>query len=232
MPILTPRKLWNYLVRLVVVIAGLFLFATGDVFTYRSNTGLGPWDVLHQGISLHTPITFGQAIILVGVVIILAGLLLRVYPGVATLLNMLLVGIFVDLQLHLNWLPDLSHTSLLLRLFIDIIGVFITGLGTALYIIPHLGAGPRDGLMLRLHTLTKIRIGVVRALIECSVLVIGFLLGGTVGIGTLIFAFGIGPCVEFGFYLLRKIPPLVNLSASERKKDTHKSAQQSLELVD
>lgn len=209
----TTRKLWNYVVRLFVLISGLFLFATGIVFTYRSNVGLGPWDVLHLGISRHTPITFGQANIVVGAIVILAGLFLRVYPGVGTILNMVLVGLFVDLQLRLNWLPDFSNASLLVRLLINVSGVFITGIGTALYISPHLGAGPRDGLMMRLHILTKTRIAIVRALIECSALVFGFFLGGTVGVGTLIFAFGIGPCVEVGFYLIKKFLLLTRLGA-------------------
>ena len=211
----TSRQLWNYVVRLFVVVSGLFLFATGIVFTYRSNMGLGPWDVLHLGISRHTPLTFGQANIVVGAIIILAGLLLRVYPGVATILNMVLVGLFVDLQLRLNLLPDFSTAPLLVRLLIDVIGVFITGIGTALYISPRLGAGPRDGLMMRLHVLTKARIAIVRALIECSALILGFFLGGTVGVGTLIFAFGIGPCVEVGFYLIKKFLLLTGLGAIE-----------------
>jgi len=132
-------------------------------------------------------------------------LLLKVYPGVGTLLNMILIGIFVDWQLRLNWLPDLSGQPLLLRLLATVIGVLLSGLGTAFYIAPRMGAGPRDGLMLRLHILTKMRISIVRATLECSVLVIGFLLGGTVGIGTLILAFGIGPAVEISFGLIKKL---------------------------
>ncbi len=217
---LTSRKLWNYVVRLFIVISGLFLFATGTVFTYRSNMGLGPWDVLHLGISRHTPITFGQANIVVGAIIILAGLLLRLYPGVGTILNMVLIGLFVDLQLRLNWLPDFSNMPLLVRLLIDVLGVFITGIGTALYISPRLGAGPRDGLMMRLHVLTKARIALVRALIECAALALGFFLGGTVGVGTLIFAFGVGPCVEVGFYLIKKFLLITGIGTVEVKVDS------------
>jgi len=196
---------WRYLARLIILICGLFLAATGIVCTYHSDLGLGPWDVLHQGISYHTPLSFGTANIVVGVIIVLLSLLLKVYPGVGTLLNMALIGIFVDWQLHLNWLSDLSELPLLLRLLVDMIGVLLMGLGTALYIAPRMGAGPRDGLMLRLHILTKVRISIVRATLECSVLIIGFLLGGAVGIGTLIFAFGIGPAVEISFHLIKKL---------------------------
>ncbi len=195
---------WRYLGRLLIVIFGLFIFSVGDICTYRSAVGLGPWDVLHKGISLHTPLSFGTASIVVGAALILLSLLLKVYPGVATILNMSLVGIFVDLQLRSNWLPDLSAQSWVVRLAVDVLGVFLLGLGSAIYIAPHLGAGPRDGLMLRLAKLTRVRIAIVRAALECSALLVGFFLGGTVGIGTLIFAFGIGPCIELGFWLLNK----------------------------
>ena len=228
----SARSLRNYIVRLFICIIGLFLFATGTVFTYRSNMGLGPWDVLHLGISRHTPLSFGQANIVVGAIIILAGLFLRTYPGVATILNMFLIGIFVDLQLRWNWLPDFSSAPLLVRLLIDIAGVFITGIGTALYISPHLGAGPRDGLMLRLHTLTKKRIAIVRAVLECSALIVGFFLGGTVGIGTLIFAFGVGPCVEFGFYIIKRFLLVTGLGKVGIQEGERKAGQQVMRSVD
>ncbi len=195
---------WKYLIRLIVLICGLFLMATGIVCTYRSELGLGPWDVLHQGISRHTPLSFGIASIAVGALLVLVDSLLRAYPSVGTLLNMVLIGLFVDWQLRLNWWPDLSGEPLFLRLLVDVIGVMLVGLGTAFYIAPRMGAGPRDSLMLRLHVLTKKRISIVRATLECSALLIGFLLGGSVGIGTLIFALGIGPAVEISFDLIKK----------------------------
>ncbi len=213
---------WKYLGRLLVVTFGLFIFSVGEICTYRSAVGLGPWDVLHKGISLHTPLSFGTATIVVGAALILLSLLLKVFPGVATVLNMSLIGIFVDLQLRSNWLPDLSPHPLLLRLAVDVLGVFLIGLGSAIYIAPHMGAGPRDGLMLRLTKLTKVRIAIVRAALECSALVVGFFLGGTVGIGTLIFAFGVGPCIEIGFWLLNKgltsvgLPPVTSQRPSAR----------------
>ncbi len=219
----SARSLRNYIIRLIICISGLFLFALGTVFTLRSNMGLGPWDVLHLGLSRHTPLTFGQANIVVGAIIILAGLLIRAYPGVATILNMFLVGTFVDLLIHWNVLPDFSSAFWLVRLLINALGVFIVGIGTALYISPHLGAGPRDGLMMRLHKLTKIRIAVVRASIEICALVVGFFLGGTVGIGTLLFAFGIGPCVEFGFYVIKRFLLLVGLGKVEVQEENRQS---------
>ena len=216
------RKTLVYSGRLIVLIWGLFLCSAGIFFTYRSDMGLGPWDVLHKGVSLHTPLSFGQASIAVGGLIILVGLCLRVRPGVGTVLNMLLIGSFVDIHLRLNWLPDLGAAPLVIRLLADVAGVFLMGLGTAFYISPRLGAGPRDGLMLRLNVLTGLRIAVVRGAIECSALVIGFFLGGTVGVGTLIFAFGVGPAVEIGFWIIRRFfPALVPLRAGVLPQPAH-----------
>ena len=203
-----------YARRLFVVIFGLFLCSVGIVCTYRSGLGLGPWDVLHKGVSLHTPLSFGQASMFTGALVILVGFMIKIRPGVATILNMLLIGIFIDLQLRSNWIPDLSATQWPLRLFVDVIGVFLMGLGTAFYITPRLGAGPRDGLMLRLHILTGMRILIVRSVIELTALTIGFLLGGTAGLGTLIFAFGIGPSVEIGFWIIKKYFPALAPSPS------------------
>ncbi|GHO83701.1 YczE/YyaS/YitT family protein [Dictyobacter formicarum] len=196
---------WQYLVRFVVLVVGLFFYSTGIVFLYRSDFGLDPWDVFHQGISFHTPLSFGTASIVVGAAIIILGLCLKVMPGVGTVLNMLLIGAFTDLNIRLGWLPDLGHTSWVLRVVVNVLGVAIIGMGTALYIAPRMGAGPRDGLMLRLHALTKLRVSIVRTAIECTVLLIGFLLGGTVGLGTLIFALGIGPAFELSLTLLKKL---------------------------
>ncbi|GCE15240.1 YczE/YyaS/YitT family protein [Tengunoibacter tsumagoiensis] len=202
---------WSYLVRMIVVISGLFLYALGIVLTYRSGIGLDPWDVFHQGISKHTPLTFGTANIAVGAILIGLSLFLKVYPGVGTLLNMLLIGSFVDLIIRLNLISDPGNIPFLLRLLIDVLGVAVIGLGTALYISPRLGAGPRDGLMVRLQEITKIRVSLVRAAIEITVLVLGYLLGGTVGIGTLLFALGIGPAVEASFYLIKRLQKYLRL---------------------
>lgn len=219
---------WTYLLRLLVVIFGLSLYALGIVLTYRSGMGLDPWDVFHQGISRHTPLSFGTANIVVGGLLIVLGLWLKAYPGVGTILNMLLIGSFVDIFLRFNVVPELGNVGLLWRILANIAGVGVIGLGTAFYILPKMGAGPRDSLMLRLHTLTKLRIAIVRVSIEICVLVLGFLLGGTVGIGTLIFALGIGPAVEGSFYLLKKVQaiirvPLVPTVLSEETSETERS---------
>ena len=195
--LLSTRTIVNFMERLVVLLCGLITISVGSVLSYRSDVGLGPWDVLHQGLTLHLPVSFGQASIVVGLLVILFGLLLKVRPGFGTVCNMVLCGIFVDTLLRTNWLADLSHQGIILRLLVDIVGIVIMGMGTTLYIAPHLGAGPRDGLMLRLHKLTHRRIALVRAAIECSALLIGILLGGHFGVGTLLFALGIGPVVEW-----------------------------------
>ena len=196
---------WMYLIRLSILISGLFLYALGVVCIYRSNLGLGPWDVFHQGISFHTSLSFGLAGIVVGVFLVVGSLLIKVIPGVGTICNMVLIGIFEDMLLGIRAFQHLGDAFWVWRLLLNVAGVIIVGLGTTLYIAPRLGAGPRDGLMLRLHEITKLRVTIVRGCIEVSVLLFGFLLGGTIGVGTIIFAFGVGPVIEFGFALLKKL---------------------------
>jgi len=192
--------------RVAAVVLGLFLFALGVALNLRSGLGLGPWDVLHQGISRHTPLSFGQASQAVGALVIGVGLLLRIRPGVSTVLNMALIGFFVDRILGAWIIPFAAPDGLVVQLLVDALGVLLVGLGSGLYIRGGLGAGPRDGLMLGLQALTGQRIAVTRAGLEIVVAAIGFLLGGTLGLGTLVFALGVGPAVELGFRLCG-VPP-------------------------
>lgn len=187
--------------RLGLLVGGLFLFALGIVLTLQSGLGLGPWDVLHQGLSKRLPLTFGQSGILVGAVLLTLVVLLHERPGLGTIANIVLIGLFIDLILWTGLVVDLADAALVTRVLMDIIGVVSVGLGSALYIKAGLGAGPRDSLMLALHRITGRRIGLVRTGIELSVLLLGWALGGTVGVGTAIFALGIGPAVELGFKL-------------------------------
>ena len=203
---------WTYLVRLITLIIGLFICALGIIFTYQANMGLDPWNVLHQGISMHTPLSFGTASIVLGALLILAGFLIKLYPGVGTIINMILIGSFTDLLLRLNWIPDLTHASLVIRLLATLMGIFCVGLGTAIYTRPKMGAGPRDGLMLHLSTLTKKRIAIISLAFQGSALIIGFLLGGNVGIGTLIYALAVGPAVEINLLLVKKVYALAQHS--------------------
>ena len=143
--------------------------------------------------------TFGQASEVVGAVVIGVGLLLRVRPGLGTVLNMLLIGFFVDRILGVHLIPAAAPHGLAAQVPMDLVGVLLVGLGSGLYIKASLGAGPRDGLMLGLHRATGLRVATARAALEIGVAIAGFLLGGSVGLGTIVFALGIGPAVELGF---------------------------------
>jgi uncharacterized membrane protein YczE len=183
-----PSELRRRLPRLVV---GLVLCGTGIAAMVAADLGLGPWDVLHQGLSTRTGIPIGTVLILVGVAVMLLWIPLRERPGLGTVLNALLIGLVVDLTLL--WLS--TPAVLWGRWVLMLGGTVLFGVGSGLYIGAGLGAGPRDGVMTGLAR-RGWPVGVVRTGIELSVLLGGWLLGGTVGIGTVVFAFGIGPLVH------------------------------------
>jgi uncharacterized protein len=185
------------------LLAGLWLFAAGVVLGLRSGLGVSPWDVLHDGIRQVTPLSFGVATVLVGVVLVAVALAAGIRPGPGTLANMVAIGVFADAMLATGIARDLDAAPLPLRLLAVVAGVGLVALGSALYIGAGLGSGPRDSLMLAISARTRARVGMVRALIETSVLALGWLLGGAAGIGTVLFAFGVGPAVELAFRLLR-----------------------------
>jgi uncharacterized protein len=185
------------------LLVGLWLFAAGVVLGLRSGLGVSPWDVLHDGIRQVSPLSFGVATVLVGVVLVAVTLAAGIRPGPGTLANMVAIGVFADLMLATGIGGDLDTRSLPPRLLAVVAGVGLVALGTALYIGAGLGSGPRDSLMLAISTRTRARVGLVRALIEASALAVGWLLGGAAGVGTLLYAFGIGPAVELAFRLLR-----------------------------
>ncbi len=180
--------------RLIIAFATL---GAGVALTVRADLGLSPWDVLHQGVSERVGLPIGFAGILVGGAVLLLWIPLGTRPGLATILNFILIGTFVDLTLLV--LPEDPSTAL--RWVELAVGVFLFGPGVAAYLACGLGAGPRDGVMTAIVD-RGLSLRVVRTLMEVSVLIAGYLLGGTVGIGTLAFAFGIGPAVELGFGLL------------------------------
>jgi uncharacterized protein len=190
----------------VRLFAGLWLFAAGVVLGLRSGLGVSPWDVLHDGIRQVTPLSFGAATVLVGVVLVTVALAAGIRPGPGTLANMLAIGAFADAMLATGIAGDLDARPLPLRLAAVAAGIGLVALGSALYIGAGLGSGPRDSLMLALSARTRVRVGTVRTLIEASVLAVGWLLGGAAGVGTILFAFGIGPAVELAFRLLRVEP--------------------------
>lgn len=185
--------------RWTALAVGLALFALGIVMLLESGLGLSPWDVLNQGVSERTPLTFGQANIAIAFAVLVVARLLGARIGPGTVANAVLIGLFVDALLGLEGIQGLSDEALGWRIALLVGGIAVIGLGSGLYIGASLGAGPRDSLMLVVSYRTHVRIGVVRAGLEAAVTVVGFALGGTVGIGTLAFAFGIGPAVELAF---------------------------------
>ena len=192
----------NLAVRSAVLGLGLVVFAVGIVSIYESRLGLSPWDVLNQGVAQHTPLSFGMANIAIAVLILVVARRLDVRVRVGTVANALLVGTFVDLLLRVGRVQELAHASLPVRVALLAGGILVIGAGTCLYISANMGAGPRDSLMLGITRRVRSRIGVVRTGLEVSATLAGFALGGTVGIGTLAFALGIGPAVELSFALL------------------------------
>lgn len=186
-------KRWAYLV------VGLGFFGFGVALMVRAELGLGPWDVLHQGIArlVHMPI--GTVTILIGIPIMLGWLPLRQRVGIGTLLNILLIGMVTNIALGM--LPHVA--DLVLRLVLMLAGVAMVGVGSGLYLSSNMGAGPRDGLMIGLAMRTGRSVRLVRTVLELTVLLTGVLLGGTVGIGTVVFAFGIGPAVQFSLRLFQ-----------------------------
>jgi uncharacterized membrane protein YczE len=190
--------------RSVSLLAGLFLFAAGVVALLQSGLGLSPWDVLNQGISDHTRLSFGAANIAVALVVLGLAWSLGARVGPGTVANAILIGVFVDLLLRLDAVGELAAQPLGVRVALMVGGIAVIGAGSALYIGAGMGAGPRDSLMLVLSRRSGVRVGLVRAALEIAVTVVGFALGGTVGIGTLAFALGIGPAVEVSFWALQR----------------------------
>jgi uncharacterized membrane protein YczE len=183
--------------RLPRLLLGLVLCGLGVASMVAGDLGLGPWDVLHQGISRHTSVPIGTVNILVGLVVLCAWLPLRERPGVGTVLNVLVIGIVIDLTLLVLHTPD----ALALRWAMMLAGPVLFGVGSGFYIGAGLGPGPRDGLMTGLSRRYRWPVGAVRAALELTVLLAGWLLGGTAGVGTVVFALGIGPMVQLSLRL-------------------------------
>jgi len=196
----------SILIRSASLVLGLFLFALGIVLLLESELGLSPWDVLAQGISDKTSLSFGTANIVVAVVVLAVAWALGARIGPGTVANAVLIGVFLDGLLQIDAIDALSDASLAVRIALMVVGILIVGIGSGFYIGAGMGAGPRDSLMLVTARRLNVRIGVTRATIEVAVTIAGFALGGTVGIGTLAFAFGIGPAVELSFWLLERSP--------------------------
>ncbi len=201
--------------RWLMLFSGFLFWGLGLALFVRANLGLGPWDAFHQGLGFQLGITIGQASIIASVIVLLFWIPLRQRPGIGTVFNALTIGPFVDLGL---WLLPESIDNLWLRAAMMLVGMACVGLGSALYLPAGLGAGPRDGLMMGLHEKLGWSIRLSRSAIEASALAIGWAMGGTVGIGTLVFCFGIGPVVQASLNQGRRFLPDWRLPAPATAK--------------
>lgn len=189
--------------RLLCLVVGLWLYGATMALLVEAGLGLDPWDVLHEGLAHRLPLTFGQVVIAVGVVVMLAWIPLRQRPGIGTILNIALIGIAADVTLAWLPTPDVLAVQVLMLLG----GVVGNALAGALYVGANLGTGPRDGLWVGISRRTGLSVRLVRTALEVTVLAIGFALGGTVGVGTVVYALAIGPLVQLFLGLTTRSAP-------------------------
>jgi len=183
------------------MIIGLFIFAFGIVMAIQANIGYAPWEVFHVGLSLTFGISIGFASILVGFLLLIITTISGEKNGIGTVLNIILIGVFIDLLLFIGIIK--LQTSLIPGIIMLIAGLFLISIGSCFYIRSGFGAGPRDSLMVLLTRKTKIPVGICRGALELTATVIGWFLGGMVGIGTVISVVAIGFCIQITFKVLR-----------------------------
>jgi len=188
------------IITLLYLLIGLILFGLGETMLIAANVGVSPWTVLAQGISIKTGYSIGISTFMVSIGVLILWIPLKQKPGIGTILNTIIISIVLDVSLP--YLP--TPESFFLQALQVFIGVIIVGLGSGFYLISNLGPGSRDGLMTGLQKKTNLPIALIRATIEVSAVVFGFYLGGVVGIGTLVFAFGIGPAVSAGLFFVSR----------------------------
>ena len=193
---LKPKKLTIF-----YLIFGLFLFGIGEALLITANIGVSPWFVLHQGLSFKTGYTIGITTFIVSIAVLLLWFPLKQKPGIGTILNAIFISVVIDLSLFVLPYPK----EFLFQLIQVFIGIFIIGIGSGYYLAANLGPGPRDGLMTGINKQTNQSIALIRTLLELSAVGIGFYLGGVVGIGTIIYAIGIGFSVSFGLFFVKKL---------------------------
>ena len=203
-PLNTKPKLTT----LIMLVIGLFLFGLGEAIIIGSGSGVSPWTVLAQGISSKTDLSIGMATFLISIFILIFWVPLKQIPGIGTILNAIIIASAIDLTLGFIPKPELIYLKILQASF----GILIVGIGSGIYLASNLGPGPRDGLMIGLQQKTNTSIPLIRTIIEIAAVTVGWFLGGIVGIGTILFVFGIGPCVGVGLTLVEKVS----------KKRTHK----------
>ncbi len=209
--------------RLLQLYIGLIGYGFGNAFQVQSGLGLSPWDVFHQGIARRVHVSLGLVVIVVGALVLLAWIPLRQRPGLGTISNVVVLGVALDAGLAV--LP-VQH-AMAARIAFLVLGVLLTGAATGLYIAAHFGPGPRDGLMTGLARRTGRSIRLCRTAIELTVLVIGWLLGGTAGIGTVIFAVSIGPLAQISLRVFA-IRPSYSLSESSSSSRASQVAKRSI----
>ena len=191
----------NKVLILIRLLVGFVFCASSTVLMLNSNLGLSPWDVFHQGISRLSGITIGQASILVSIVFVVIGVILGQKLGVGTILNMIIIGKLIDVIIEASIIP--VATNIISGIIMMVIGMLVMGFGCYLYIGCGLGCGPRDGVMMGISKKVKKPIKYVRASIEVTVLTLGYMLGGDIGIGTIISAIGLGYSMQLMFKLLK-----------------------------
>jgi len=201
------------------LLLGFIIYGLAIVVMIHANIGLSPWDVLHQGISLKTGLTMGQISIGVGVIIIIIDAFMGEGIGFATLGNVFLIGTFLDLFEGLNIVPYANN--LFMGILMMLIGIVLAAIATVLYLKPALGSGPRDGLMLAINKRSSKSVGTIRTIIELTALTVGWLLGGSVGIGTIISGFGLGYAIQIAF----------KISHIDSKSLTHESVIESIKSL-
>ena len=180
---------------------GLTLFGLGEGLLLVSSTGASPWSVLAQGISLNVNYSIGIITFFISLFVIFLWIFLNQKPGIGTVLNAIIIALMIDFSLNVFDVPENYFSQILMA----ISAVLLVGIGSGVYLAANLGPGPRDGLMTGLQKKTNLPIASVRAFLEISVVSIGWYLGGTVGVGTLMFAFGVGPAVALGLFIVSRI---------------------------
>ena len=186
---------------MIMLIIGLFLFGLGEAILIGSGSGVSPWTVLAQGISTRSDLSIGMATFFISIAILMFWIPLKQVPGIGTILNAIIIASAIDLTLPYLPQPDDITFKIIQACF----GILVVGLGSGIYLCSNLGPGPRDGLMIGLQKQTNTSLPAIRTIIELSAVISGWLLGGVVGVGTILFVFGIGPCVGIGLTLVEKV---------------------------
>jgi hypothetical protein len=209
--------------RFAKLIIGLFIFALGVVMLMKGNVGFAPWDVLNQGLALNTGMTIGIANTVVAIVVCVIAYLLGEMVGIGSLLNMTLIGVFLDLMLAFEIVPQMN--TFFSGIMMIVAGLFVISIGSYFYIGSGFGAGPRDALMVAIERKTGITVGAARVIVEGTALLSGWLLGGPVGIGTVVSAFGIGVAIQIVFKVLKFDPARVKHESVAETIDYLKAAK-------